>query len=259
MSARLQGKRIMVTGAAQGIGLAIAEVFLSEGAALLLVDRDGPLLEREASRLQEQGWELVYAQADITDAQAISVAVSSAATSIGRINALVNNAGINVFSEPLAMSDADWQRCFDVNLRGAWNCCKAVLPNLIEQGGGAILNIASTHAFTIIPHTFPYPVAKHALLGMTKALGIEYASKGVRVNALAPGYALTQKAYDYWNSFPDPAAAEAATMKLHPGGRIATAEEIARAAVFMISDECPFMNATCLTVDGGLSVLHHPA
>ncbi|QND28243.1 SDR family oxidoreductase [Sinorhizobium meliloti] len=259
MSDRLKGKRIMVTGAAQGIGLAIAEAFLSERAALFLLDRDGPLLEKEAKRLQRQGQSLAYAQADITDAEAIESTLSAAASSIGPINALVNNAGVNVFSEPLEMSNADWQRCFDINLRGAWNCCKAVLPSLIEQGGGAILNIASTHAFTIIPHTFPYPVAKHALIGMTKALGIEYASKGVRVNALAPGYVLTQKAYDYWNSFPDPAAAEAATLKLHPAGRIATAEEIARAAVFMISDECPFMNATCLTVDGGLSVLHHPA
>ncbi|MDE3814382.1 SDR family oxidoreductase [Sinorhizobium meliloti] len=259
MSDRLKGKRIMVTGAAQGIGLAIAEAFLSERAALFLLDRDGPLLEKEAKRLQRQGQSLAYAEADITDAEAIESTLSAAASSLGPINALVNNAGVNVFSEPLEMSNADWQRCFDINLRGAWNCCKAVLPSLIEQGGGAILNIASTHAFTIIPHTFPYPVAKHALIGMTKALGIEYASKGVRVNALAPGYVLTQKAYDYWNSFPDPAAAEAATLKLHPGGRIATAEEIARAAVFMISDECPFMNATCLTVDGGLSVLHHPA
>ncbi|MCY1236632.1 Oxidoreductase UcpA [compost metagenome] len=163
-----------------------------------------------------------------------------------------------MFFEPLKLSDADWQRCFDINLKGAWNCSKAVLPGMIAAGGGVILNIASTHAFTIIPHTFPYPVAKHALLGMTKALGLEYAGQGVRVNALAPGYVRTQKAEEYWNSFPDPAAAEAETMKLHPGGRIATPEEIAKAALFMISDECPFMNAICLTVDGGVSVLHHP-
>lgn len=258
MSARLEGKRIVVTGAAQGIGLAIAEVFLKEGASLFLIDRDQPLLEKEAKRLQAPGRTVAYTSADILDAEAIAAAVGKATAAIGQPNALVNNAGINVFSEPLEMSDADWQRCFDVNLKGAWNCCKAVLPGMIEQGDGVILNIASTHAFTIIPHTFPYPVAKHALLGMTKALGIEYAPKGVRVNALAPGYVLTQKAVEYWNSFPDPVAAEAATMKLHPGGRIATSEEIARAALFMISDECTFMNATCLTVDGGLSVLHHP-
>jgi NAD(P)-dependent dehydrogenase (short-subunit alcohol dehydrogenase family) len=218
---------------------------------------DGARLAAEAEMLRAQGVSLGFAKADITDAAAIEAVVSQAAAEIGTLNALINNAGINVFSEPLAMTDAEWQRCFDVNLKGAWNCCRAVLPGIIEQGGGAILNIASTHAFTIIPHTFPYPLAKHALLGMTKSLGIEYAGRGVRVNALAPGYVATQKSIEYWNSFPDPEAAKAATMKLHPGGRIATAQEIALAAVFMISDECPFMNATSLTIDGGLSVLQH--
>ena len=247
----------MITGAAQGIGLAIARACVKEGASLFLVDLDTGLLETEAKALRTSGATIGYAVANITDAAAISVAVDRAATEIGPINALINNAGVNVFHEPLETSDAEWQRCLDINLKGAWNCSKVLLPGLIAQGGGVILNVASTHAFTIIPHTFPYPVAKHALLGMTKSLGIEYAPKGVRVNALAPGYVLTQKATEYWNSFPDPVAAEAATMKLHPGGRIATADEIALAAVFMVSDECPFMNATCLTIDGGLSVLQH--
>jgi NAD(P)-dependent dehydrogenase (short-subunit alcohol dehydrogenase family) len=258
MTDRLKGKRIMITGAAQGIGLAIARACAKEGAKLFLVDLDAGLLEREARALQAGAATIGYAAASITDTAEISATVERAATQMGPLNALINNAGVNVFHEPLETSDAEWQRCFDINLKGAWNCSKAVLPGMIAQGGGVILNIASTHAFTIIPHTFPYPVAKHALLGMTKSLGIEYAPKGVRVNALAPGYVLTQKATEYWNSFPDPVAAEAATMKLHPGGRIATADEIALAALFMISDECPFMNATCLTIDGGLSVLHHP-
>jgi NAD(P)-dependent dehydrogenase (short-subunit alcohol dehydrogenase family) len=256
MTGRLAGKRIFVTGAAQGIGLAIAKTFLREGAALFLVDRDGDLLEREARALSENvGW----LAADIADAAAIAGAVRQAEDEIGPINALVNNAGVNVFAVPLETSDEEWNRCFDINLKGAWNCCKAVLPGMIEAGGGVILNIASTHAITIIPHTFPYPLAKHALLGMTKSLGLEYASRNVRVNALAPGYVSTQKVIDYWNSFPDPETAKAETMKLHPGGRIASPEEIAMAAVFMISDECPFMNATCLTIDGGLSVQQHPA
>jgi len=256
---RLSGKRIFITGAAQGIGLAIARACIAEDAAVFLIDRDAELLKTAADALAGTGARIGHHAADITDAAAIAAAVARAGEQIGTINALINNAGVNVFAEPLETSDEDWNRCFDINLKGAWNCCKAVLPGMIDAGGGAILNIASTHAFTIIPHTFPYPLAKHALLGMTKSLGLEYAAKGVRVNAIAPGYVATQKVIDYWNGFPDPEAAKAETMKLHPGGRIATPGEIALAAVFMISDECPFMNATCLTIDGGLSVQQHPA
>lgn len=259
MADRLAGKRIFLTGAAQGIGRAIAAECLKEGAGLFLLDRDADLLHKTAAALGQPDSPVAYAAADISDATAIAAAMKQADREIGPVNALINNAGINVFSEPLATSDEEWNRCFDVNLKGAWNCCKAALPGMIAAGGGAVLNIASTHAFTIIPHTFPYPLAKHALLGMTKALALEYAAAGVRVNALAPGYVETQKVVDYWNAFPDPAAARAQTMALHPGGRIATPTEIAKAAVFMISDETPFMNGACLVVDGGLSVLQHPA
>ena len=257
MSQRLAGKRIFLTGAAQGIGLAIAEDCLKEGASLYLVDRDGALLSETARRLDAPPERLGWAEADISDSAAIGAAMAEAARKIGPVNAVINNAGINVFNTPLETSEEEWQRCFDVNLKGAWNCCKAALPGMIAAGGGAILNIASTHAFTIIPHTFPYPLAKPALLGLTKSLALEYAAAGVRVNALAPGYVETQKVVNYWNGFADPEAARAETMALHPGRRIARPAEIARAAVFMISDECPFMNAACLVVDGGLSMLQH--
>lgn len=259
MADRLIGKRIFLTGAAQGIGLAMAQAFVREGAHLFLIDMDMERLEREALLLREQGAVLGFAKADISDAAAVSVAVAQASREVGTVNALVNNAGVNVFARPLETTDEEWNRCFDINLKGAWNCSKAVLPGMIGLGGGVILNIASTHAFTIIPHTFPYPLAKHALMGMTKALGLEYAPQQIRVNAIAPGYVETRKTVDYWNSFPDPVAARAETMALHPGGHIARPHEIAMAAVFMISDECPFMNATCLTVDGGLSARQHPA
>ena len=260
---RLAGKRIVITGAAQGIGLGMARAFLQEDASLILIDRDESLLrETEATLLSEasgsEGKDRIAAfPADISDEAGVVEAIRKGGALIGSPNALVNNAGVNVFSDPLTVTTDEWNRCFDINLKGAWHCCRAVLPAMIEAGSGVILNIASTHAFTIIPHTFPYPLAKHALLGLTKSLGIEYASKGIRVNALAPGYVETQKVIDYWNGFPDPFAAKAETMALHPQGRIASVEEIALAALFMISDECRFMNATCLTVDGGLSVIQH--
>lgn len=257
MTDRLAGKRIFLTGAAQGIGLAIAEECLKEGAKLFVIDRDGEMLREAVAGLGTGEGALASAQADISDAGAIAAAMAEAGKTIGPINALINNAGINVFNAPLETTDEEWQRCFDVNLKGAWNCCKAALPGMIAAGGGAILNIASTHSFTIIPHTFPYPLAKHALLGMTKSLALEYAAAGVRVNALAPGYVETQKNIDYWNSFADPVKAKAETLAIHPGKRIAQPSEIAKAVVFMISDECPFMNAACLVVDGGLSVLQH--
>ncbi|MES2435166.1 MAG: SDR family oxidoreductase [Pseudomonadota bacterium] len=256
MADRLAGKRIFLTGAAQGIGLAIATACLREGAAVFLVDRDGALLAQTVADLNA-GARVASAVADISERPAIEAAMAQASAAIGPINAVINNAGINVFHAPLDTSDDEWQRAFDVNVKGAWNCCRAALPGMIVAGGGAILNIASTHSLTIIPGTFPYPVAKHALLGLTKSLALEFAGKGVRVNAIAPGYVQTQKTDDWWNSFPDPEAARAATLALHPGGRIATTEEIAMAAVFMISDEVPFMTAACLVIDGGLSTLQH--
>lgn len=256
---RLRGKSVLITGAAQGIGYAMAETFLAEGASLLLLDSDADMLAEAMSGLDGAGDRVVSHVGDITHRADFEEAIARAERVIQPINALVNNAGINTFRDPLEMSDEDWELCLGVDLKGAWNGIRALLPRLIEQGGGVVLNIASTHAFTIIPGSFPYPVAKHGLLGLTKALGIEYAPQNIRVNALAPGYVATQKVLDYWNSFPDPEAARQKTLALHPGRRIATPGEIALAALFLISDECPFINATCLTADGGLSVLHHQA
>lgn len=256
---RLSGRFIAVTGAAQGIGAATARAFRAEGADLFLLDLDADLLASFIADLQAMpGGAIHHAQADIADAARVAAVFAEAADIIGRpLDGLVNNAGVNVFHKPLETSDAEWRRAFAINLDGAWACARAVLPGMVEQRHGVILNIVSTHSFTIIPETFPYPVVKHALLGLTRSLALEHAADGIRVNAIAPGYVATQKVLDWWDSHPDPKAARAETMALHPQGRIATPEEIANAAVFMISDECPFMTATCLTIDGGLSVRQH--
>ena len=132
-------------------------------------------------------------------------------------------------------------------------CCRRCW----RKGAGAIVNIASCHAFKIIPHTFPYPVAKHALVGLTRSLGIEYAARGIRVNAIAPGYIETPIAEAYWNTFADPAAERRRAYDLHPPKRIGRPEEVAMTAVFLASDEAPFINAETITIDGGRSVLYH--
>jgi NAD(P)-dependent dehydrogenase (short-subunit alcohol dehydrogenase family) len=132
-----------------------------------------------------------------------------------------------------------------------------VLPTMRQRQSGAIVNIASTHSFSIIPGSFPYPVAKHGLLGLTRALGIEYAAEGIRVNAIAPGYIETPIAAAHWASFADPEAERQRICSMHPPKRIGRPEEVAMTALFLASDEAPFINAACIVVDGGRSVLYH--
>lgn len=251
---RLKDKIAIITGAGRGIGAAIAEAFVREGAVAIIAERDPETGLATASRLGERAF---FVQTDVTDQASVDATIATVLQRYGRIEVLVNNAGINVFHEPLETSDAEWQRCMAVDLEGVWRMCRAVLPGLLEGGGGSIVNIASSHSSTIIPGTFPYPVAKHGLLGLTRALGIEYAARHVRVNAIAPGYIETDLAVDYWNTFPDPAAERQRTYDLHPPKHIGKPEEVAMTAVFLASDEAPFINATSIAIDGGRSVLYH--
>ncbi|MCX4160451.1 MULTISPECIES: SDR family oxidoreductase [Paraburkholderia] len=255
---RLTGKVALITGAGRGIGAAIADTFAREGAAVVLAELDLETAQRTAREIETRHSARVLAvQTDVTQSASVQHAVSEAERAFGPLDILVNNAGINVFCDPLTMTDEDWRRCFAVDLDGVWNGCRAVLPGMVERGAGSIVNIASTHAFKIIPGCFPYPVAKHGVLGLTRALGIEYAPRNVRVNAIAPGYVETQLTHDWWNAQPDPAAAQQATLALQPMKRIGHPEEVAMTAVFLASDEAPFINASCITVDGGRSALYH--
>jgi NAD(P)-dependent dehydrogenase (short-subunit alcohol dehydrogenase family) len=207
--------------------------------------------------LARDGAEALFVQTDVTVPDSVRAMVDETTRYLGTPDILVNNAGINVFADPLASTDADWRRCLSVDLDGVWHCCRAVLPAMLDAGRGTIVNIASTHGFKIIPGCFPYPVAKHAVVGLTRALAIEYAARGIRVNAIAPGYIDTPIATEYWAGFPDPAAERARAEAIHPPRRIGRPEEVGWTAVFLASDEAPFINAETIMIDGGRSVLYH--
>lgn len=257
MAGRLAGKVAIVTGAGRGIGEATARAFAREGAAVVVAELDVETGARAAEALAGEGVRAMFVPTDVTRQDSVEAAVAAALTAYGRIDVLVNNAGINVFHPPLDTTEEEWRRCFAVDLDGVWRMSRAALPAMLAGGGGAIVNIASTHSFAIIPGCFPYPVAKHGLLGLTRALGIEYAAQGLRVNAIAPGYIETPIAVEYWNTFPDPKAERRRACDLHPPKRIGRPEEVAMTAVFLASDEAPFINAACITIDGGRSVLYH--
>ena len=248
MSGRLQGKIAVVTGAASGIGAATARLFAEHGAHVIGLDRNPAT---------QAGDRLAHLIADVTDGDAVNAAIAQVIATHGHIDALVNNAGADVFSEPLSLSDADWDRCLSLNLKGAWNVARAVLPAMLAQGAGSIVNIASVHGHKIIPGAFPYPVAKHGLIGLTRSLGIEYASRGIRVNSISPGLILVPRIEAWFASQPDPEAARRAQTELLPPKRIGTPEEVAHTALFLASDEARFINATDILIDGGRSQLYH--
>lgn len=258
MPGRLRDRTAIVTGAGQGIGAAIAQRFAQEGARVVIAEINPETGEATAANLRAQGYQAIAIPSDVANTDSIKQMVAAAVQTFAPPDILVNNAGINVFRNPLECSDDDWRRCFSVDLDGVWACCRAVLPYMVERQRGSIVNIASVHAFQIIPGCFPYPVAKHAVLGLTRALAADFGRYNVRVNAICPGYIATQINVDYWNTFPDPAAERRRAEALHPLRRVGTPDEVAWTAVFLASDESGFITGADLVVDGGISIQVHP-
>ena len=254
---RLAGKVALVTGATQGIGGAIAKLFAQHGARVIVnaLVRDERAEAFAASTGSDDN--ILLVQADVRDRSQIGAMVAAGVERFGGIDVLVNNAGINVFSDPLKLSEEDWARCLSVDLEGAWHCARAVLPHMLARGAGSIVNIASVHGHKIIPGAFPYPVAKHGLIGLTRALGIEYAARGIRVNSISPGLILTPIAEAGFAAAPDPEAERRRQAELLPCKRIGEPEEVAYTALFLASDEARFINATDILIDGGRSQLYH--
>ena len=256
-SSRLQGKVALVTGGARGIGRSIVECFVREGAAVVIADIDFLTAEKVALEFSAISQNVHAVHCDVTSPEMIDSAISSARSKFGDLNVLVNNAGINSFNEPLATSKDTWDSCIRTDLESAWLCSKAVLPTMIAAKSGSIIMISSTHAEKVIPKTFPYPVAKHALLGLTRSLAIEYARSGVRVNAISPGYVDTSLLQEYWETFDDREIARQKTLDMIPVGRVCQPEEIGAVAVLLASDEATFMTGSNIVIDGGRSILYH--
>ncbi|CAJ0710851.1 SDR family oxidoreductase [Ralstonia mannitolilytica] len=254
---RLAGKVALVTGATQGIGGAIARLFALHGARVIV----NALVRDEAAEAFAASIgsvdNILLVQADVRHRDQVDAMVAAGVERFGGIDVLVNNAGINVFSDPLKLREDDWARCLSVDLEGAWHCARAVLPHMLARGAGSIVNIASVHGHKIIPGAFPYPIAKHGLIGLTRALGIEYAARGIRVNSISPGLILTPIAEAGFAAAPDPEAERRRQAELLPCKRIGEPEEVAYTALFLASDEARFINAADILIDGGRSQLYH--
>ncbi|WP_110674375.1 MULTISPECIES: SDR family oxidoreductase [Salinicola] len=253
---RLAGRTALITGAASGIGLATARRFAAEGADLALLDRAPYALAQARECIeQESGRRVVGVEADVAEADSVTRAVAEAGAALGALQLVVNAAGVNVFSDPLATDEASWRRCLAINLEGAWHVIQALLPEMLANGYGHVVNIASVHGHKIIPGAFPYPVAKHGLIGLTRALGIEYAARGLRFNSISPGLIRTPSAQAWLDGLD--AAERQRQIALLPCQRIGEAEEVANTALFLASDEARFINATDILIDGGRSQVYH--
>lgn len=251
---RLAGKVALVTGGARGIGRAIVEKFVAEGAAVAFADVDDDAGRAARSELADAGHRVVFVRADVTRATDVSAAVADAERMLGPIDVLVNNAGVNAYYDAATMTEAEWDAVFAVDLKGAWLCARHVLPGMKARRRGAIVNIASIHATLTMSGMFPYAAAKSGLVGLTRSLALDYAPHGIRVNAVSPGWTRTHLVEEWFRLQPDPAAAEASVMRAHPMRRIATPGEVANLVAFVASDEASAITGASLAVDCGLGV-----
>ena len=255
--ARFQDRVAIVTGGGQGIGAAIARALVQEGARVAVAEVVPERAERMSSALRSEGARVLGIPTDVGDPRSVAEMVERVANELGVPEVLINNAGIAVFDDPLLLSDEEWRRCFAVDLDGVWHCTKLVLPHMLDLGRGAIVNIASVHSFKIIKGCFPYPVAKHGVVGLTRALALEYAAQHIRINCVCPGYIDTEVNETYWRSFEDPAEERKRVTSLHPVGRLGLPEDVAAAALFLAADESSFITGESLVVDGGRSIVFH--
>src|SRR6266571_5733311 len=247
----LRNRVAVITGAANGIGAATARRLHREGAKVALLDID----QTNGKLLAEQlgGERALFAACDVTREEQVAAAVATTAERFERVDVLVNNAGVNAYFDAETMTLEEWERFFTLDLRACWLCSKYVLPHLRRQRRGVIVNVASVHARLTTRGMFPYAAAKSGIVGLTHSLALNYGSEGIRVVAVSPGWTRTGLVEEALAQQPDPQAALAHTLAMHPLGRIAEPDEIAAVVAFTASEDASFITGVAIPVDGGLS------
>lgn len=245
----LDGKVCLVTGAATGIGEAIAERLASDGATVCLADIDEVNVGVVADRIGGHAW-----KADVSRSADVHRFVEEAAERCGRIDAIVNNAGIAVGGTAADTSEEDWQQVLATNLTGVWHGMKYALPHL-RRTKGCVVNMSSVQALVGLPGWAAYAATKGAIIALTQQAAVEYGSEGVRVNCLAPGTIMTPMNEQIFANASDPDALIENWNSSHALGRFGQPNEVAAATSFLISDDASFITGTCLRVDGGLTIL----
>lgn len=243
---RLKDKVAIITGAANGIGFAAAEVFAREGASVAIADFNEQQGIESSNFLKEKGYDVTFFQVNVADRDSIDSMVSSVLETYGRVDILVNNAGITKDGMLSKLSVEDFQQVIDVNLTGVFHCTQAVLPTMIEQGKGKIINTSSVSGVYGNVGQTNYAATKAGVVGMTKTWAKELGRKGINVNAVAPGFVETGMTAKVPEKILD-------QMKMMvPLGRLGVAEDIANAYLFLASEESNYVNGTVLHVDGGI-------
>ncbi|WP_308639504.1 SDR family NAD(P)-dependent oxidoreductase [Paenibacillus silvisoli] len=244
---RFEGQVVVVTGAGRGIGRATAERFGAEGAQLALVSDQAEDLAQASEAMLAQGFELLAIQADISDPAQVERAVERTMERFGRIDVLVNNAGI-AWEEPfLDIADANWQRIISVNLNGMFYMAQRVSRHMAKQRSGCILNMASTNGLVGEEKYAHYNASKGGVVLLTKTMALELGRYGIRVNAVCPGYIQTPMS----EAIDDPEFVAAYAKDKIPLGRVGKTKDVAGVFAFLASEDAAFMTGECLVVDGG--------
>ena len=246
---KLQGRVCVVTGGARGIGRAIVEEFSANGARIAILELDGQAGRQAAGDLVERGREARAYVCDVADRKAVVRAAAAVEADLGRCDVLVNNAGVALLGPSLDFSEDLWRRSLDVMATGVFFCCQAFGRQMIENGGGAIVNISSMNAMVAFPMRLAYNAAKAAVVSMTEVLAIEWAEHGVRVNAVCPGVTRTEMVD---RAIEEGLVTVDAYVKRTPMRRLGRPAELAKAALFLAAEEdSSFVTGSSLIVDGG--------